>query len=117
MNAGKTLLFVGDGTRVMVFRTDGTFLYAFGTAEISRASSQQLLPSPAQKPVYVFVLDGGRLQVFTEQGTYLGQAAGREGSGGRDAARLGYADAVAVDASETAYVVDQDFVKIYRRVL
>lgn len=116
MNASKTLLFVGDGTRVMVFRTDGTFLYAFGSAGDKPGQFAAITALACSKAGHVFVLEGGRLQVFTEQGISLGQAAGREGSGGRETARLGYADAVAVDASETAYVVDQDFVKVYRRV-
>ena len=117
INAEKTLLFVGDGSRVMVYRTDGTFISAFGSQGDKPGQFTTITALACTKAGHVFVLEGGRLQVFSEKGDYLGQVAGRQGGGAASPlASLNYADAVAVDASETAYVVDQSLVKIYKRV-
>lgn len=114
----QTLLFVGDGTRVMVYRPDGTFLYSFGTQGEKPGQFTNITGIAYYKSGHVFVLESSRLQVFDETGRYLGLVADRQSDGsvaGR-AAALNYADAVAVDMSETVYLVDQTQVRIYKRL-
>ena len=114
----QTLLFVGDGTRVMVYGADGTFLYSFGTPGEKPGQFTNITVIVYYKSGHVFVLEGSRLQVFDETGHYLGLVADRQsdGSAAGRAAALNYADAVAVDISETIYLVDQTQVKIYKRL-
>jgi len=116
--SSENTLFVGDGSRVMVYRADGTFLYSFGSSGDKPGQFTTITGLAVSKAGHVFVLDGGRLQAFTERGTYLGQVAGRgtvPSATGGDAG-LHYSQSVAVDRQETVYLVDQTWVKIYKPV-